>query len=296
MADAVKKRIKFCCEHCDQLLSIGTSRIGRTIDCPKCGETLTVPNETEAGEQLAGRKTRRDAHREEHGEDFSQFTVYDDATEFIFESEDDSEGYYGGRIDRSKVAVPRMVLYVQGGLLGAVAIGCFLFGWVFGALTSGERDVVEEDNTPRIVRGTVNFLDTENRTQPDAGSVVILVPEDRRPGPDEKVDAVGLRPDDAPPDPEIHPGLQRIKVLGGAYARTDAEGQFRLHVPKRGRYFMLIISANSKRSGGQEVNREHLAQMGRYFVPATDLIGQSQFRWTEEPIARDQRVDYTFGG
>jgi len=293
MAQTAKERIRFACEQCDQLLSIGATRIGQHVNCPKCGSENEVPDAEAAALQIADRKRRKEKARRESAEDFSQFEVYDDDTEFIFETEDDV-GYYGGRVDRSKVAVPRYVLYTQGALLGSVAIGAFVLGWVFGAVTAGPDKSLVEDNTPRVIRGELTYVDQQDREQPDAGSVVILVPQESRPGPNEKVSVAGLRPDDPMPE-EDHPGLQRISVMGGAYARTNAEGEYRLQVPQRGRYFMLVISGNSTRSGNDDLNKEHLAQMGRYFTPATDLIGDRRFRWSREEIGRDMTLDHTFG-
>jgi hypothetical protein len=121
-----------------------------------------------------------------------------------------------------------------------------------------------------------------------------MVPEESRPGPDDKVDIDGLRPDDPLPG-ETHPALQRISVMGGAYARADTDGDYRLQLPKRGKYFLLIISGNAHRSGADELNKEHLAQMGRYFIRATELLGDNRFRWTEERIGQDVRRDFVFG-
>ena len=294
MAETAKDRLRFACQQCDQLLSVTASRQGQTVNCPKCERANVVPNAEVAALQLAERRKRRDKKKQEGAGDASQFEVYDDETEFIFETDEDEEGYYGGRVDRSKVAVPRVVLYTQGALLGVVAIGAFLLGWLLGITTSGPAQPNVVDSTPRVVKGTLTFVDGQNRQRPDAGSVVILVPQDAPPGVDEKVDVAGLGPDEPLPEPSTHPGLQRISVMGGAYARTDAEGAYRLQVPQRGRYFMLVISGNSSRSGGERLNHDHLAEMGRYFVPALDLIGDREFRWSEKEIGRDMTVDLSF--
>lgn len=288
MAQTAKERIRFACGECDQLLSIGVSRIGQSITCPKCGSENEVPDADAAALQIADRRRRKDAARRESKEDFTQFEVYDDETEFVFETDDDDEGYYGGNIDRSRVAVPRTVLYLQGALLGVVAIGAFVLGWIFGAATSPSQPSVAEDNTPRIIRGTLTYQDATGE-QPDAGSVVILVPQNSRPTIDEKVPAQGLGPDDQPPEVS----LERIAVMGGAYGRTDVNGAFRVQV-KRGKYFMLLISANGPRQSNSDFNKEHLAQMGRYFVQATDLIGNRSFLWTTKEIGRDMTVDHAF--
>ena len=290
MAQSAKERIRFACDECDQLLSIGVSRIGQMITCPKCGIENEVPDAEAAALQIADRKRRKAQRSAAGADDPAQFEVYDDETEFVFETDDDDEGYYGGRVDRNKVAVPRFVLYTQGALLGVVAIGAFLLGWVFGAVTSSPGTSVVEDNTPRVIKGTLTFEDDVGQ-KPDAGSVVILVPQESRPTIDEKVPAMGLGPDDQPPDES----LQRITVMGGAYGRTDVNGDFRVQVPRRGRYFMLLISANQPRPSDSEFNKEHLAQMGRYFVQATDLLGNHSFRWTTEEIGRDMTVEHSFG-
>ena len=294
MSQTADQRVRFACEQCDQLLSIGTSRIGRTIKCPKCETPNEVPDEETAAAQLAQRQERKEARRQQSDEDLSQFEVFDDETEFIVEQESDGGYYYDRQVDQSKVAVPRSILYVQGGLLGFVSLAAFAFGWFVGASTTSPTTANVDDNTPRVIRGTLTFKDDTNRDQPDAGSVVIMLPQDSRPAAGEKVDALGLRPDDPEPDPGTHPGLQQISVLGGAYTRTNADGEFRVQLPRRGTYFLLIISGNTVRSGGEDLDKEHLAQMGRYFVPATELIGQNRFRWSEERVGRDMRLDHLF--
>lgn len=296
MSTSAEQRIRFACQQCDQLLSIGASKVGRTIKCPKCQHVNKVPSADDAKQQIAERKKRKEAERQKDREssaDFSQFAVFDQDNEFVFE-QDGGGYYYDKHVDPTKVAVPRKVLYMQGALLGVVAIGMFAFGWFVGSATTSPQQSVEEDLTPRVVRGTLLFKDNANRDQPDAGSVVIMVPESSRPGPDDKVDIEGLRPDDPLPG-ETHPALQRIAVMGGAYARTDADGDYRLQLPRRGKYFLLIISGNTHRSGADELNKEHLAQMGRYFIRAIELLGDNRFRWSEEKIGQDVRRDFVFG-
>ena len=110
MSQSAKERIRFACDECDQLLSIGVSRIGQSITCPKCGSENEVPDADAAALQIADRRRRKEERRKKNEEDFSQFEVFDDETEFVFETDDDEEGYYTGRVDREKVAVPRYLL------------------------------------------------------------------------------------------------------------------------------------------------------------------------------------------
>jgi phage FluMu protein Com len=302
MAQTAKERIRFACAKCDQLLSIGAGRIGQSVDCPKCKSPNEVPDVEAAALQIADRKLRKSQRRREDekgsaagdavdgSEEFSQFAVFDDETEFIFESDEDEQGYYGGKVDREKVAVPRWVLYTQGALLGAVALGAFTFGWLFGAITSRSGAPVAQHDTPHIVKGALTYDDGNAGEQPDAGSVVILVP-DVKISHNEKIAVTGLRPDDPWRVGESNSSLQQIAALDGAYARTDTDGRFSLQVPRRGTYFMLIISGNATRSGSQILNRQDLAEIGRYFTPATDLIGDRRYEWTRKQIDDDVTVD-----
>jgi hypothetical protein len=36
--------IRFACRHCGEQLNLGATLAGRTINCPKCGESATVPS------------------------------------------------------------------------------------------------------------------------------------------------------------------------------------------------------------------------------------------------------------
>ena len=65
-------------------------------------------------------------------------------------------------------------------------------------------------------------------------------------------------------------------------------------VPDIGDYFLLVISKNSARPAGQHLNPVHLAQLGRYFMPAPDLLGDRSYRWRAETVKRDKTYTFTF--
>jgi hypothetical protein len=182
------------------------------------------------------------------------------------------------------------VLYLQGVLLAVVGLVCFGLGVLVGGRTSpGPAGSAPRVARPCQVSGSVAFKDRRGQPAPDDGSVVILLPQDARP--DQKATVLGLRPDDQPPDGD-HAALAAIRSLGGDYARADAQGRFKLRVADTGPYFALFISRNTKRKAGESFKTTDLAQLGRYFTDASDLIGENRYRWTVERIQSDRTLNW----
>ena len=84
-----------------------------------------------------------------------------------------------------------------------------------------------------------------------------------------------------------------IRSLGGDYARVDRHGKYRLRVTTPGRYYLLIVSQHAKRESGQQPQASDLAQIGRYFVPATSLLESQQYTWKEMRIRDNTGLDWT---
>ncbi|HTN76172.1 MAG TPA: hypothetical protein VL096_13035, partial [Pirellulaceae bacterium] len=89
------------------------------------------------------------------------------------------------------------------------------------------------------------------------------------------------------------PAVSRIKAIGGEYTRVDEQGNFKLRVPNTGEYFVLVLSRNAARKASEKLDSMHLAQMGRYFLPAPDLIGDRRYIWQAESIKRDRDLKFT---
>ena len=138
------------------------------------------------------------------------------------------------------------------------------------AKSKAGREPAAREQATDVLRGKLTYVDAQGRESPDAGSVVILLPVDQRPSPGERISPIGLRPDE--PISDGNPRLKQIRALGGAYTRTDVDGAYRLRVPRRGCYMMLVISGNMKRDADARLNKEDLARLGRY-VAASDLAG-----------------------
>lgn len=286
--------IRFACEHCGARLSVSSRKAGARAKCPKCQESIAVPTPEEdkqPSETVEEKEREEDATgQQEDGDPFSQFLVYDDETELVYVTEDEEETPYAEDVpvDPTKVAVPRRILYMQGILLGVVAVVFFTLGLFVGFGTSGPSD--EDDVAqPCIISGRIAFGNGGDATTPDDGAVAIVVP--RNVHPEEKADIDGLRPQDPPPN-KSHSGLLAIQSIGGDYARADQDGRFRLRVGDTGEYFVLVISANRPRS--DDMQPGDLAQIGRFFQLTPDLLGGNEYRWQEETIRRDRELNFVF--
>ncbi len=71
--------VRFPCERCRTTLSIARRKIGTRIDCPKCGQPMTVPSEAEASARsLLSEAASRSAVPPPERSPLSEFAVFDD--------------------------------------------------------------------------------------------------------------------------------------------------------------------------------------------------------------------------
>lgn len=145
-------------------------------------------------------------------------------------------------------------------------------------------------NQPVTLTGRITYGTSGGTQFPDDGAVVLAVPSSQRPAVDEKLAYEGLRPSDLPPDAR-HPALERLRVLGGAYARAEPNGEFRLALPRGGAYYVLIVSNHGTRRAQTVPNKSDLAQLGRYVTMANELIGDRRYRWRLEELTGPRRIE-----
>ena len=188
------------------------------------------------------------------------------------------------------IALPRFVLYLQGGLIAAVAIWSFVLGTLFGG-TLFNRSTKPALPQACSIDGSVTFA-AGSRHLPDAGAVVIVLPLGK-PRLDERAPVLGLRPGDPPPE-NSHRGLAILRQLGGGYTRADANGRFNLQVPSRGRYLVLVISHDKRARFADEVQTADILRIGRFFSDAAGLIGDRRYQLTEESIEGDRQLTVLF--
>jgi hypothetical protein len=221
---------------------------------------------------------------------YARFLVYDDETELVYEDLESPAPVEtsGLAFDPAKVTVPRRLLYLQGILLGVVALAGFALGVLTG--TGASSVAVIHEPVPCVVFGRIALKTASEDTIMDRGAVAMIFPQGARP--ETKLEIVGLRPRDPEPRDD-HPAVLAIRSLGGDYARADQDGAFRLRVPDRGKYFVLVISA-SRRGTGDEIPRTIRAQLGRFFQLDSDLFAGYDFRWQEETVRGDRQLNFVF--
>ena len=313
--------IRFQCSDCGQKLSVGSKKAGARVKCPKCSKVVTVPSPEPVGAtsdstataektvpaapdtaptapQLDDAPAHDSAQEYHNNEDaFAQFAVYDDESEWVYESEDEGQDYDHTPapqseteipIDREKLAVSRQVIYMQGGLLGVVALICFLLGLLLGWGTSGNQGPIAV--VPCVVEGKVTF---EADEAPDEGAVVVFLPQDAGPGQGRKLPSSPFRPGSSPAAEDTHAYTDLVS-FGGGFARVDGDGEFQVKLPSQGRYYVLVVSQNISRSDNESLLDDDTREMNEYFLAAADVVGERQYRWSLESVNGDRKVDYHF--
>jgi hypothetical protein len=188
------------------------------------------------------------------------------------------------------IAVPRYAIYLQGGLLAAVAFVAFVIGVLAGGtLLSGPATPVAAQAC--LISGSITYS-SGPRQLPDEGAVVAVIPQSQN-RPDEKAPIEGLRPGD--PAPEVdHRGLAILRELGGGYARADAGGRFQIQVPSGGRYLILVISHEKQVRSADDISTADILKLGPYFVNAADLLGDRRYQLTQETLRGDKQLQIAF--
>ena len=274
--------IRFACEECGQKLSARSRQVGHVAKCPKCKHDVTVPassTRSSTGSQPSEPESPGEA--EDQDDLYSQFVVYDDDAEWVYEDETEPSQKAPVAVTIERVSIPRNILYIQGVLLALVAIVAFVFGVLVGSGGS-PKETAQAVVRPCTVVGHVHYLTQNGAEIPDEGAVVIVVPKEKQPNAEQRAAVEGLRPSDPLPR-EDHPALRAIRMLGGAYTRTDENGDYDLRLPAAGEYFVLVLSGNRYRDANEDPVRADLAEIGGYFLPATVLLGNQRYEWRSVP-------------
>ncbi|MBB73548.1 MAG: hypothetical protein CMJ75_03425 [Planctomycetaceae bacterium] len=254
--------------------------------CPKCAaaEEQTTPTAT-------GRLATPPAPPV--NDPYQQFTVFDEQTEWIYDSTELTSGtrYQELPVDVNKVAVPRRVIYLQGILLSLVAISCFSLGMLVGQqnATVTNRPAPSQ---PCLIQGLVSYTSNNGQRMPDDRAVIIAIPEMLKL--DEKLNHRDLGITEHPPDTNRHPDLLLLRTSGGNHAWSNTRGEYRLQLAQTGDYFFLILSRHRDRPDNFVHDRKQLAQIGRYFESAIDLLGNKSYHWERVTIKKSRTFDRDF--
>jgi len=280
--------IRFPCPECRRKLKAQRAAAGSQLSCPACGHQITVPVLVSADATQPMRNVVRAAEHEQLAPSYGQYVVYEDE-EVDFET---GEVTQLTAIDWEQdhcVTVPRHVIYVQGALLGTVSLVGFMLGLLCGS--SFDRPASEQ-TAQRGIFGSITYVAETSEKQPDIGAVILVLPADKRP--DEKIPPITLRPDQPPP-PGNHPSRTHIASWGGYFVRADANGKYRIPGIPPGPYFTLFLSGNAKRESDKRSRGTDLAEIGRYILSPTDLVGDFQYRWQRRELAGEHQWDVHFG-
>jgi predicted Zn finger-like uncharacterized protein len=326
----MNESFEFLCQNCDQRFRVAVDKVGAKLKCPRCQHVFTVPTPEIGAFQLADRAARRQA---EPPLTFDEFIVYDDPTHSPSPSHPGPSGRPTDsdvaaelvpdknivpqnvnpagsmdalatepqRIDsppsETKSAEPsrtivisRTVIYVQAAMLMLVAMASFVFGAMFGGCVSGSRTPVTQAVGNRVVQGIVLYQHPKGAL-PDVGSVVLLVPTESEP--QEPLDSRQFR-DEVFRNGMTQANAQLLHSLQGEWAIAGRDGRFELELPAAGKYWLLVLSSSQVRPRHLDPPAEHLAEIGKYFSPAFDLLEDKQYRWQQIDVPRDEELRIQF--
>jgi hypothetical protein len=294
--------IPFACVHCGTALSVSSTQAGTTLQCPTCQQVVEVP----AGGGRTGPPPRPGTAGASPTQGATPPPPLPPTAAGTFDAppvhlpqeppvhspvEPPVAWTPGARQEAADlVSVPRHVLYLQGLLLGAVAVGAFWIGLLVGRSGPHGKQEIGAGLQPSVLRGAVSFVNPDEETLPDSDAAAFVLPQADRP--ESKIALDGLRPADPAPA-ENHPGLLALRSMGGGYARADEQGHFQVRLPNAGKYYLLVISA--QQSGRQVAPPRHLlAELGRFFLLESDLFAGRAYRWQEETVKGEHDVNVVF--
>jgi len=289
--------IRFFCDHCRQMLKIGTSKTGNVVSCPRCHKPVVVPPQSvpqaEQLYQMLKKKRAEEAAAhpvpnnivpepslpESAWEELGGNVNDADLNQWIDElwktnpanPQESSSGLFSTSISNpvSNEEVALFALQKQHKLtvtlLYVSATVAFFVGIVFGILlyamfassTRSYQHLADSRMGTNEITGTLFYRNENGDRWPDVEAAIICLPMDRPMV--QLLFPQGLRPGDDVNNDTV----QLIQEMGGMYARGDVNGSFTLQYREGVRYFVILISAHQKRSG--EMKPSVLQELRRYF-------------------------------
>jgi len=302
--------IRFFCEHCRQMLKIGTSKMGSVVNCPRCQKAVVVPlNSTPQAEQLYQMLKKKRlavaAAPPPEEEIVSEPSVPKSAWEDLGSNvnEDDLNLWideFWKKTDSRPQALPSIPVIAAPVVTGEVAIVAlqkrykltltllyvsatvaFLVGTVFGIFIRGlyfppgtqpapSASMAGQSTEANVITGTLFYLTEYGERRPDVEAVIIGLPKDSPPSP--LFSCQGLRPGAVLNNDTV----QQIREKGGMYGSADVNGAFTLQYQKGVRYFVIIISAHQIQADGI-IPQGILQELRRYFQDPGQFAGNALY-------------------
>ena len=275
--------VRFPCPICQRTLKAKSRAVGAHVTCPACQESIRIPDGTQAEVLLAMRNAER-AQQNQSEDNYGEFVIYND--EYL----DIETGKVSRPVDTTEtphITLPRSLIYIQAGLLAVMLLAGFVLGGLFGYSFGKSSQVTQQQ---ACLVSSLIYIPNEGPQQADVGATVIVLPIEV--WPDEKINPKALQPNQPPPSDD-HPDVMAIRELGGSFARCDANGHCELYLPQSGEYFVLFLSGNMERSKNSP-EPEDIAQLGRYFLLPTELLGKNQYSWSNRNIEGKHQLKVEF--
>lgn len=311
--------VRFFCQRCHQLLSVGRRKIGAQVSCPTCGSSNVVPDQWSAQAGVAMATSVRPAANPLA---LPEFVVYEDLPTHHqrllpgpVAGLDIPGGTTGscdpaaanrrrhpdaggaGRVDNALrpaasppwtrgnwVLLSRRAVYAQAALLATVALVFGLAGFFIGRSRQPTSPAQPVESV--VVSGQLSAAGDAPLPQPDAGALAIALPADRSPA--RPLPAGRLNPRHGPAADAT--AAAAIQQLGGDCVWADASGQFHLVVPRPGRYHVLFVSRSARRPQDRKPDEADLAVLAAYFDRADPLLGDAEYALSTRHIGPDAPV------
>ena len=301
--------IHFKCPTCKRRLSVGSQKAGKDAQCPNCGATIRIPTKEDAAAMKAMLGVEGATPPPPPASaDFTQFRFEEDSPPVPPDVTPDlsvlaqtpalpqtpSNRVASEPFDPQYISLSRRVIYFQGALLAAVALGCFLLGYLSGAVGGGgnSNQPGATEQAAITVSGRLFYQPKPGQSTPDDGAVLILFPEET--SLDEQLAVTGLRPEDPPPAPDLQ-SIRVIQSLGGVYAKADDSGDYKFALSKPGKYHVLRLSRHAAQAPGDDPAFKDLDALERYFSGAEDLLGSRKYTWSTMEVKQGTTLAYDFG-
>ena len=183
------------------------------------------------------------------------------------------------------VFVPSSVIVMQGLLLAVMAVAGIGVGWFVA-----ERDRMLRAPQPSFLTGTVRVALADGSQQVDEGAIVLLLPETERPERSGRLSVSQLLQSSG--SQEGGSTVELVRTWGGDLCRVETGGFYYLRAKDAGTYYVLFLSSHS-RSEAKDLDRQVLAELGRYVDRPHDLLGARRFAWHKIQLSADRRLDVT---
>jgi hypothetical protein len=265
--------VVFTCEHCQGCITLSSRHAGRRLLCPHCQQPILVPSAQSSTAAILEPPPPISAPplaaTPEHltPPPAPASAVPDD--------------------DRDVVVVTRTVVLMQGSLLLLLALIGFVSGY-FVARSYGPASAHVPQ--PSFITGILRYQRGNNRPAADDGAVVLLLPAKEVPDRMSRLSVFGLRPQDTQAGPS-GTNSDALRAMGGDLCRATGEGFYHLRVRDSGEYYVLFLSAHLQRADDEPLNRQMLAELGRYVDRANELIGGNAFVWKRMTIDHDVEMN-----